>query len=75
MAKFEMIHEIFNSCSGNQMRDIEIVEVDEGDVETHVQVHIDDPNAKVERYETVDGTIIYDIDILGQRQRYSFTAL
>lgn len=75
MAKYEMIHEIFNSCSGNQMRDIDIVEVDENAIESFVQVHMDDPNAKVERYVTVDGAIIYDIDILGQRQRYSFTAV
>jgi hypothetical protein len=73
MAKYEMIREIFNSCSGNQMRDVAISIVETDDVEECVREFIDDPDATVERRVEPNGTIIYDIVKFGLRQRYGFS--
>jgi hypothetical protein len=75
MKKYEMIREIFNNCSGNQMRDTFIEEIETDNVEDQVRIYLDDSKAEVERYETEDGTTIFDIEIAGQRQRFSFTEI
>jgi hypothetical protein len=68
-----MIREIFNNCSGNQMRDVEISTVETDDVEEFVRVFLDDPEASVDRHVEPDGAIIYDIVKSGLRQRYGFS--
>jgi hypothetical protein len=73
MAQYEVIREIFNQCSGNQMRDVFIEEIE-----------TDDPNAVVQKYlagqevactKTVKGKgrILFDVTTDGMLQRISFT--
>lgn len=73
MQRYEMIREIFNNCSGNQMRDVDIQEIETENIEDQVRLYLDDPKAEVERYETEGGTTVFNIEIAGQRQRFSFT--
>jgi hypothetical protein len=73
--KYEMIREIFNNCSGNQMRDVDIQTIDTDNIEDCVRIYLDDPKAEVERYEVDGATTVFNIEIAGQRQRFSFTAL
>jgi hypothetical protein len=68
-----MIREIFNSCSGNQMRDIAISTVEADDVEDCVREFIDDPKASVDMHVEPNGAIIYDIVKSGLRWRYGFS--
>jgi hypothetical protein len=75
MAKFEMIREIFNQCSGNQMRDVDFTTVETDRIEDYVQSYIDDPKATVERYESGNGVTIFEIEISGSRERFTFTAV
>jgi hypothetical protein len=75
MKEYEMIREIFNRCSGNQMRDVHISTVETDDVEEYVRAFIDDPSARVERRDEPDGTIIFDIEVAGLLQRYGFSPL
>lgn len=75
MKQYEMIREIFNNCSGNEMRDVDIQTIDTDNIEDYVRLYIEDPKATVERIEAGGGTIIYNIEIAGQRQRFSFTEL
>jgi hypothetical protein len=68
-----MIREIFNNCSGNQMRDVDILIVETNDIEEFVRVFIDDPDASVDMHVEPNGTVIYDIVKSGLRQRYGFS--
>ena len=72
--QYEVIWEIFNKCSGNQMRDVFFEEIE-----------TDDPNAYIaERFQgyniTLDenhapGELIYEIEAEGLRQRMSLTEI
>jgi hypothetical protein len=75
MKKYEMIREIFNSCSGNQMRDVHISVVETDDVEDYVRVFLDDPRASVERSVDPGGAVIFDIEVSGLRQRIGFSEI
>ena len=73
--KYEMIREIFNSCSGNQMRDVFVREVETDDVESIVQQYCVGASIQMERNVTDSGDIVYDLVIDGLRQRISFTQI
>jgi hypothetical protein len=73
MKEYEMIREIFNNCSGNQMRDVHIDTIETDDVEEYVRAFLDDPKAVVERRDEPDGAIIFDIEVSGLRQRFGFS--
>ncbi len=76
MKEYELVHEIFNKCSGNQMRDVDIQEI-----------ATDSPRAYVENFlrshKTVEitedaftpGTVIFDVVADGLSQRFSFTEI
>ena len=72
MAKYEVRREIFNQCSGNQMRDIYVEEVDIDDVNAFMNTYRVGKHITEERYEKPDGTIIFDLNTDGLRQRISF---
>jgi len=76
MKEYELVHEIFNQCSGNQMRDVDIKEIE-----------IEDPRAYVEDFlkshKTVEifedaltpGAVIFDVTADGLHMRFSFTEI
>lgn len=72
MAEYEVLREIFNQCSGNQMRDIYVEEVDISDIDAYMNTFRVGKNIQEERYENADGTISYDLNVDGLRQRISF---
>jgi hypothetical protein len=57
------------------MRDVHISTVETDDVEEYVRVFLNDSNAAVERRDEPDGTIIFDIEVAGLRQRFGFSAM
>ena len=73
MAEYEFIREIFNNCSGNQMRDVFIEEIDTDDLEAALKPYL--RGEKVECHKTVNdqGQTIFDVVTDGMRQRFSFT--
>jgi hypothetical protein len=71
--KYELIREIFNHCSGNQMRDVNISEVECADVDAYVRGFFAGKDVQCAKTEQAGGVIIYDIDIDGLVQRLSFT--
>ena len=76
MAKeYEVVHEIFNSCSNNQMRDVYIEELEIEDLETYIRTKHKDKELKIEREDLEDGTVIYHLNTSGMLQRYTFTEL
>jgi hypothetical protein len=75
MAKYEMIREIFNSCSGNQMRDVDIKEIESDDIEALARTFVTDPEHTFEALDNGKGTVIFNISNSGLPERLSFTLL
>jgi hypothetical protein len=73
--KYEMIREIFNSCSGNQMRDVDISEIETDDPDTFVRQFLTGKNISCEKLVKDEKTIIFDISIDALKQRISFMEL
>ena len=73
MAEYELVCEIFNQCSGNQMRDVDFQEISVADPDAYMASI--EPRASITRTDMPGGVIIYDTDIAGLRKRYSFTPL
>ena len=70
--RYELIHEIFNKCSGNQMRDVFVSTVETDDTEAYLRSILVGTDISIERSETRDG-VIYDVVTDGLPQRFSFT--
>ena len=71
--RYEVIREIFNSCSGNQMRDVSVDELEIEDVDAYMDRFRRGSEIEEERSVAEDGTIVYDLVADGLRQRVSFT--
>ena len=74
MKEYEVVWEIFNLCSNNQMRDVFIEEVRIADIEDYVQKKFAGEEVTYEKSEE-NGTIIYDIMTSDIKQRMSFTEI
>ncbi len=70
--RYELIREIFNKCSGNQMRDVFVSTVETDDTEAYLRSVLVGNDIHIERTETRDG-VIYDVVTDGLPQRFSFT--
>ncbi len=70
--RYELIREIFNLCSGNQMRDVFVSSVETDDTEAYLRSVLVGTDIQIESTPTRDG-VIYDVVTDGLRQRFSFT--
>ena len=70
MKEYEVVHEIFNECANNQMRDVFIEEVPIENLEEYVKQH-----HEIEREDLADGTVVYHVNTSGLLQRYTFTEI
>lgn len=75
MREYETVWEIYNLCSGNQMRDVFIEEIECDDPEVFVRNKFKDKEFSFEKSELEDGTIIFDIMTTEIKQRYTFTPI
>jgi hypothetical protein len=75
--EYEMTREIFNKCSGNQMRDVfmEELELDEDALDAYVRNYFAGESVEIERSDEKKGVVVFDIDISEQRQRLTFCEL
>ena len=75
MKEYEVVHEIFNLCSGNQMRDvfIEEVEIPAGEFENYIRSRHKEKELILEREDLEDGTVRYIVMTAEIKQRYTFT--
>jgi hypothetical protein len=73
MREYEMTREIFNKCSGNQMRDVflEELELDDGKLDEFVRNYFAGKNVSIERSDA-GGAAVFDVTISEQRQRLTF---
>ena len=70
--QYEVIWEIFNKCSGNQMRDVFFEEIETDDPTAYVSERFKGYNISLDQ-EQSPGTLIYEIEADGLRQRLSLT--
>ena len=70
--RFEVIREIFNLCSGNQMRDVFVTTEDIEDPEQYVRDMLVGNIEELDVEKTSDGQII-NVTVDGLRQRFSFS--
>jgi hypothetical protein len=70
---YEMIREIFNLCSGNQMRDVFVSEVETDDLDDYVKQYLTGTEVSCEKSVTDTGSIVYDIVTDDLKQRLTFT--
>ena len=76
MKEYEVVREIFNSCSNNQMRDVFVSEVEIDDIEKYVTgLHAREKDFTYEREDMADGTVVYHVNTSGLLQRYTFTEI
>jgi predicted RNA-binding protein len=70
--RYERIREIFNNCDNSQMRDVQIQEVETGDVDAAVGEFCHGKKVTCEKFVKPDGTIIFEINADGLAQRVSY---
>lgn len=75
MKEYEAVWEIFNLCSGNQMRDVFVEELELDDLDAFIQEKFKGEDVSYEKTVREDGTVIFDIQTSQIRQRYSFTEI
>ena len=75
MKEYEAVWEIFNLCSGNQMRDVFVEELEIEDLDAFIKNKFKGEDVSYEKSVLEDGTVIYDIRTSDISQRYSFTEI
>ena len=55
MKEYEVVHEIFNECANNQMRDVDFREVSVEDTDAYIRDL--EPRAEIEREDLADGGV------------------
>ena len=73
--EYEVVHEIFNECANNQMRDVLFQEAVIDDLEEYVRSRHKDKDVELKREDLADGTVIYHVNAGGLMQRYTFSEI
>ena len=63
--EYETVWEIFNECANNQT----------DDPEAYIRQKFPDKNLKYEKTVEADGSLVFDIETSGIRQRFTFTEI
>jgi predicted RNA-binding protein len=71
--KYELIREIYNKCSGNQMRDVFISNAETEDPVEFVREMLKGKSVELEKEDLPDGTVVIDADVAGLKQRFTFS--
>lgn len=75
MKCYETVWEIFNQCANNQMRDVFFDEIETDDTDAYVKNKFKDKQVTFEKTVLENGTIVYDINASGMKERLSFTEI
>lgn len=71
--RYEIIHQIKNSCSLNMMRDIFFDEADISDPEAYVRAQFPDKEPIITASVAADGSTVIDADVSGLIHQFTFT--
>ncbi len=72
--RYEAIWEIFNKCSGNQMRDVFFEEIETDDPDAYIAGRFQGYHITPEPKDSA-GTLVYEMEADGLRQRMSLTEI
>ncbi|MFV0528154.1 MAG: hypothetical protein ACK5MN_05440 [Lachnospiraceae bacterium] len=72
---YEAVYEDFDLCSGNQEKDTTIEEITTDDLDKFVRDKFPVKNTTIEKTVREDGTIVFDIQELNRKKRYSFSEI
>ena len=75
MAEYEVVREIANSCSRNQMRDVFFSEVETDDPEGYVRSQIQGSDVHLTVEPGQDGAVTVYVESSGMFQKFLFTPL
>lgn len=73
--EYEFIREIFNRCSGNQMRDVFVEEIETSSPDEYMKKYLIGEDIECEKAILENGTIIYEVTINQLHQRFSFSPM
>jgi hypothetical protein len=74
MVRYELIREIFNLCSGNQMRDVFVSEVETDALDGYVAgLFKGSGTLSWEKSDGAGGAVIFDLERDGLKERLTFT--
>ena len=71
--RYELIREIFNNCSRNQMRDVFVSEIETDDPEAYLRTMLVGTDIEMTVLHPGGNDVIFDVTVDGLRQRFSFT--
>ncbi len=75
MKQYEMVHEIENQCSRNQMRDVFFEEVETDDPAAYVRSLLEGKSVELTVDEVAPGRINVYADVSGLTQKFLFTEI
>ena len=75
MASYEVVREIANSCSRNQMRDVFFEEVETEDPEAYVRSRIKGDDVRLQVDTLSGGAVCIFVESAGMNQKFLFTPL
>ena len=75
MASYEVVREIANSCSRNQMRDVFFEEVETDNPEAYVRSRIKGDDVRLEVDSLGGGAVCIYVESAGMFQKFLFTPL
>lgn len=75
MREYELVREIQNLCSNNQMRDIFFEEVSCDDPERYVRQHLKGADIQTTAEARADGTVTVYATVDGLMQKFIFTPI
>lgn len=75
MAEYELVREIQNSCSGNQMRDVFFEEIETDDPVDYVRRLLRDDHAELTVEEKDAENLTIYADCSGMNQKFLFTRI
>lgn len=71
--RYEVIWEIFNKCSGNQMRDVFFEEIETDDPVAYVTERF--KGYRISSEPAASGALVFEIEADGLRQKMSLTEI
>ncbi|MDR3209788.1 MAG: hypothetical protein LBT36_04090 [Oscillospiraceae bacterium] len=71
--QYEMTREIFNKCSGNQMRDVffEEIESEPDALDEIIKTYVTGGTVQCERFDA-PGLVVYELNTDGMKQKITF---
>jgi len=75
--QYEMTREIFNKCSGNQMRDIsfEEIEAEPDALQEYAMKYAKGANVIIDRFDRSDEITVFEITADGMKQKITFCTI